>query len=84
MSCISTAVANSRLMLLNFFFSDRGVEPLDNSFNKAKGVSLIIAFQHFTLHLSSVPPLRFLPTKARTLHALDLTLSEPGAYPHYY
>lgn len=85
MSRIITAVANSRLMLLNlFFFSEGGVKLLDNAFSKAKGVSLIIAFQQFTLHLSSVTPLRFLPPKARMLHALDLTPSEPGTYLHCY
>lgn len=54
MAHIITAVANSRLMLLNLFCSERGVGLLDQSFNKVKGVSLIIAFQQFTLHLSSV------------------------------
>ena len=38
-------------MLLNLFFSGRGVELLDQSLNKVKGVSLIIAFQQFTFEL---------------------------------
>lgn len=81
MSHIITAVAYSRLTLITFF---RGVEPLDNSFNKVKGVSLISAFQQFTLHLGSVTSLRFLPPKAGMLHALNLTSSEPGAHLHCY
>lgn len=69
-----TAVANSRLilMLLNFLFSERW-SLLDNSFNRVKGVSLIIAFWQFTLHLGSVTALSFLPPRAGMLHVLDLT-----------